>query len=145
MTRSLSHRKVCLLALLLVLPLWAAPAAMQSPARATRAIALEDIVGWKTIGATAVSNDGQWFGYRYGASEGDAQVVVRHTSSERELKFDIGEPSASQIGDAPPAPPAPPGPGGAAAGAAAAVQFSDDSKWIAFTTYPKHAEVERLR
>ena len=32
--------------------------------RAKRPIELKDIIEWKAIGATSVSNDGQWFGYR---------------------------------------------------------------------------------
>ena len=40
----------------------AEPAAtMQSAAQQRRPIELQDIITWKSIGTTAVSNDGQWF------------------------------------------------------------------------------------
>ena len=96
----------------------------------------DDIIAWKTIGATALSNDGQWFGYRLAPGEGDAQVIVRRTPA-RELKFDIGDPTRSRA---------------KAAGAAGRRRrrhdggaFSDDAKWVAFTTYPARAEAQRLR
>src|SRR5690606_29527672 len=52
----------------------------------------------------------------------DAQVVVRSTTSDKEMTFDIGDPS---------------GGGG--------ISFSDDGKWVAFATFPKRAEAQRLR
>ena len=100
---------------------------------------VSDIVAWKTIGATTLSNDGQWFGYRLAPGEGDAQLMLRHTSSEREWKFEIGDPQAAQpAGDAG-APPAGPPP------TAVGVQFSEDAKWAAFTTFPTRTEAQRLR
>ena len=115
------------LALAALMPLLG-PAASMQQAPAKRAIELEDIVNWKSIGSTTVSNDGQWFAYRIAPREGDAQVVVRSTTSDKETKFDIGEPGVGG------------GPGGGGS-----VSFSDDSKWMAFMTYPTHAEAERLR
>src|SRR5688500_7109531 len=110
-----------------------------APPRATRTIQLEDIVNWKTVGANALSNDGQWFAYRVAASEGDAQSIVRRTGSEKELKFDAGEtPEGGGRGGG--------GRGGPAdgGGGSAALAFSDNSKWIAFTAYPSRAEQQRL-
>ena len=107
--------------------------------RATRAIQLEDIINWKTVGANALSNDGQWFAYRMAAIEGDAQIVVRRTRAEKELKFDAGEtPEGGGRGG---------GRGGGVdgGGAPSTLAFSDDSKWIAFTAYPSRAEQQRLR
>ena len=129
------------LALLAIVPLLGPPSYMQQtpPQPAVRALELADIIAWKTIGATTLSNDGQWFGYRLAPGEGDAQVILRRTTGDRELTFDIGE--------VPTPPPAegggPPQDGGA--GAREAVTFSDDSKWAAFTTYPSRAEAQRLR
>jgi hypothetical protein len=134
-----SRRLVVTLALLTLVPLWGPPGAMQQAAAPQRAMALSDIIAWKTIGATVLSNDGQWFGYRLAPGEGDAQVVLRQTSGDRELKFDIGDPQATQ----------PPADGGAPPGgppaATTAIQFSDDGKWAALTTYPARAEAQRLR
>ena len=56
---------------------------MQAPAK--RPIELEDIVAWKSIGPTALSNDGQWFAYRVGPSEGDAQDKVGNGIQLRDM------------------------------------------------------------
>ena len=85
-----------------------------------------------------MSNDGQWFGYRIAPQEGDAQIVVKRArSGDKELTFEVGELPR----------PAPPAAGAAATPAArtAALDFSDDSKWVAFTTYPPRREAQRLR
>jgi dipeptidyl aminopeptidase/acylaminoacyl peptidase len=137
---STSRRLVVTLAFLTLIPLLAPPSTMQQAAGTRRAMELKDIVAWKTIGATALSNDGQWFGYRLGPGEGDAQVILRQTSSDRELKFDIGDPQATQPPIDTGAPPA-----GPPAAGAAAVQFSDDGKWAALSTYPTRTEAQRLR
>jgi dipeptidyl aminopeptidase/acylaminoacyl peptidase len=134
------RRLVVVLALLTLIPLVGPPSTMHQPAPSRRAMQLNDIIAWKTIGATALSNDGQWFGYRLAPSEGDAQVILRQTSGDRELKFDIGDPQATQ----PPIDPGAP-PSGPPAASSTAVQFSDDGKWAAFTTYPSRAEAQRLR
>jgi dipeptidyl aminopeptidase/acylaminoacyl peptidase len=135
--RSIPRRLVLALALAALVPLVGPAATMQQAAR--RAIQLEDIINWKTIGTTTVSNDGRWFAYRLSPGEGDAQVVVRDSRSDKELKFEIGEPAAGGGGGG--------GRGGPAigAGAGSTLDFSEDSKWVAFTTYPKRAEAQRLR
>jgi dipeptidyl aminopeptidase/acylaminoacyl peptidase len=140
--RPTTRRLTVTLALLTLVPLLNSPSAMQQATPARRAMQLADIIAWKTIGATALSNNGEWFGYRIGPGEGDAQVVFRQTTGEREVKFDIGDPQSTQ----PPIDPAaPPGPGGPGGGATSAVQFSEDGKWAAFTVYPTRAEAQRLR
>ena len=53
------RRLVLTLALAALMPLMGPAATMQKAAK--KAIELEDIITWKAIGATAVSNDGQWF------------------------------------------------------------------------------------
>ncbi|HSC29991.1 MAG TPA: prolyl oligopeptidase family serine peptidase [Vicinamibacterales bacterium] len=122
-------------ALAVVVPLLA-PAAGMQPAPAKRAIELDDIINWKTIGAATVSNDGQWFAYRRAPGEGDAQVIVRHTRSDKEMTFDIGEAGGGGPGGG--------GPGGGPAGGSS-IDFSNDSKWIAFTKNPTREEGQRLR
>ncbi len=135
-------RRLVLVATLCTLaPLFVSSAAMeQAPApRSTRAIQLDDIISWKNIGLTTLSNDGRWFAYRVAPSEGDAQIIARRTDSDKELKFDIGEtPSGGGEGRGG----GPPAFGG---GGSSALAFSDDSKWIAFTTYPSRAEQQRMR
>ena len=121
-----------------LLPVAEPTATMQSAAQQRRPIALQDIITWKSIGTTAVSNDGQWFAYRIAPGEGDAQVVVKRAKAgEKELTFEVGEI---------PTPAAGAGRGGdAGGGAASALDFSEDSKWVAFSTYPSRREAQRLR
>ncbi|HET7216844.1 MAG TPA: prolyl oligopeptidase family serine peptidase [Vicinamibacterales bacterium] len=137
--RGRPRRLVLTLALAALVPMLQPSASMQQAAATRRPIELADIVSWKAIGATAVSNDGQWFAYRIAPGEGDAQVVVRRVRGDgKEWKFDVGElPTAGAGG----------GRGGDAAGGGAqpALDFSEDSKWIAFTTYPARREAQRLR
>jgi len=132
--RSIQRRLVLTLAFVAVLPLVGPAARMQAPAK--RPIELEDIVAWKSIGPTALSNDGQWFAYRVGPSEGDAQVVIKRARSDKEMTFDVGElPTPVAAAGPPPAGPPP----------SSSLEFSQDSKWVAFTTYPSRREGQRLR
>src|SRR5688572_15757782 len=131
-------RRLLVVALIAFAPV-AAQMEQAAPPRAARTIQLDDIINWKAVGANALSNDGQWFAYRIAAIEGDGQLVVRRTRADKELKFDLGEtPEGGGRGG---------GRGGAidGGGASATLAFSDDSKWIAFTTYPSRAEQQRLR
>jgi acetyl esterase/lipase len=133
-----SRRLVLTVALAALMPLVGPPASMQQSA-SRRPIELQDIIDWKAIAATTVSNDGQWFAYRLAPGEGDAQVVVRSTRTGKETTFEIGEPGGGGGGAAGGGPAAAAGVGGAS------LDFSEDSKWVAFTTYPKRAEAQRLR
>lgn len=138
--RSRSRRLILTIALLSFLPILAPPSTMEQAASQRRVIELADIIAWKSVGATAISNDGQWFAYRLAPGEGDAQVIVRRTAGDGEWKFDIGEPQTAQPGAE-----GVPGPGAAGGNAVSAVQFSEDSKWAAFTTYPTRAEAQRSK
>jgi len=113
------------------------PAASMQPA-AKRAMEVEDVIAWKTLGATTLSADGQWFGYRLTPQEGDAQVVLKRTRGDKELRFPAGEQPQPDPGGGG-------GRGGAAAGGAATLAFSEDGKWAAFTTYPSQAVAQRLK
>ena len=142
--RAIPRRLVLTLALALALPsalpMLGPAATMQQAVQSKRPIELQDIINWKSIGTTAVSNDGQWFAYRIAPGEGDAQIVVKRTrTGEKELTFDAGEiPTAGAAGGG--------GRGGDAGGAgSAALDFSEDSKFVAFTTYPSRREAQRLR
>ncbi|HXG70096.1 MAG TPA: hypothetical protein VNJ04_05720, partial [Gemmatimonadaceae bacterium] len=54
----------------------------QAPVQAAKkSVELDDIIAWKNIGATALSNDGQWFAYRVAPQEGDAELVVKNIAS----------------------------------------------------------------
>jgi dipeptidyl aminopeptidase/acylaminoacyl peptidase len=134
--KSLARRAALALTVAALMPL-VGPAASMQPA-SKRPIEVADIVKWKTIGSTTASDDGQWFAYRVGPGEGDAQVVVRSTQSDKELKFDVGDPSGGATGAAG-------GGQGGPGGGVQAISFSDDSKWVAFNTYPTRTEAQRLR
>ena len=56
-----------------------------------RPIELADIMAWKGISGTALSDNGEWFGYRIGPAEGDSEVIIRQTKSDKEYKFSVGE------------------------------------------------------
>ncbi|MEO6214078.1 MAG: prolyl oligopeptidase family serine peptidase [Vicinamibacterales bacterium] len=113
-------------------------AAAVAPAQSVKkSVELDDIIAWKSIGTTVLSSNGEWFAYRIAPQEGDAELVVRNIASGKETKFNLGEVGAPGGGG---------GRGGAAdAGGGAGVSFSDDAKWIAFTTNPTRAEGQRLR
>src|SRR5947209_18072355 len=74
---------------------------------AQKPIQLADILSWKRIQTPAVSNNGEWFAYRIGPAEGDAEVVIRNLKTSKESRFPIGDPGASAPAPDPSAPPAP--------------------------------------
>ena len=110
-----------------------------APAQAVKkSVELDDIIAWKSIGTTALSNNGEWFAYRVAPQEGDAELIVRNVASGKETKFNLGEVGAPGGGGGR-------GGGGPEGGGGAGLSFSDDSKWIAFNTNPARAEAQRLR
>ena len=90
--RATPRRLVLTLALALALPstvpLFGPAATMQQAAQSKRPIELQDIINWKSIGTTAVSNDGQWFAYRIAPGEGDASDR-RETRARRRERADV--------------------------------------------------------
>ncbi len=99
----------------------AAPAAPAGP----RAIALLDILAWKSIGAAELSPDGNWFMYRLSPLEGESEVVIREVKGTKEHRFPIGE--APRFGGS------------------LRTSFSADSKWAAFLAYPGSKEAKAMR
>jgi len=136
MTARRSRRLTLAVAVLALMPLLGATAAMQQAAK--RPIQLEDIIAWKSASANVVSADGQWYGYRYAPQEGDAEVVVRRIHGDKkELRFPIGElPQPADGGG---------GGRGGAIGGGSSLAFSEDGKFVAFTTYPARQAAQRLR
>jgi dienelactone hydrolase len=134
----LSRPRLVLSVLVLALvPLFGPAASMQQAAK--RAIEVEDVIAWKSMGATVLSSDGQWFGYRLAPQEGDAEIVLKRVRGDsKELRFPAGEQPQGEGGGGG-------GRGAAAGGATASLAFSEDGKWAAFTTYPTRAAVQRLR
>lgn len=86
-----------------------------------RPIGYLDIMAWKSTSSTAISPDGQWFGYRLSPAEGDGEVIIRQVRGTKEYKFPAGESRMGQIA------------------------FSDDGKFAAFMTYPTAKESKALR
>lgn len=104
---------------------------------APRAMQPVDILDWKTIGPTALSADGKWLAYRYNPVQGDGSVIVRATDSDTEYRFPMGEippsvPTATPQQQGPP-------------NVSSSIAFSEDAKWVAFTTYPTRRQAEALR
>ena len=133
--KSMRLRLFFIVALVSAIPVFTPVASMEqaaTPSAAKKSVDIEDIVAWKAVSTTAISNNGEWFAYRVAPQEGDAELTIRNIASGKETTFPLGE-----VG-------APAGRGGAPAGGSS-LQFSDDSKWIAFTTTPSKAEATRLR
>lgn len=85
-----------------------------------RPLTVDDVLAFKSIGAVAVSPDGQWVAYHFGPQQGDSEVVVRSTSSDKEIRIPIGQ-------------------------GAGPFSFSDDSAWVGITTSPTKREADAAR
>jgi dipeptidyl aminopeptidase/acylaminoacyl peptidase len=136
--KSIRLRLFLATAIITAIPILGPAARMEQaaqPAAAKRSVDIEDIVAWKTVSTTAISRNGEWFAYRVAPLEGDAELTVRNVATGKETKFPLGEVGAPAGGGA----------GAAVFAGGATLQFSDDSKWIAFTTSPARAEAQRLR
>src|SRR5690349_6421840 len=84
-----SSRLWLAIAVLVLVPLFGPAASMQQAPK--RPIELEDIIAWKSMGATALSADGQWFGYRLAPQEGDAEIVIKRVrGGDKEMRFPAG-------------------------------------------------------
>jgi fermentation-respiration switch protein FrsA (DUF1100 family) len=117
-------RKSALLTLALLVVLSASSFPSKAAAPEQRPIEMADIMAWKTIATSVVSNDGRWFAYRVSPIDGDSAVVIRQIQGDKELKFPVGE---------------------ATAGGGRDLAFSDDSKWVAFTVYPTKKEAQQAK
>ena len=125
-------RLLLAIAALVIAPLFGPAASMQQASK--KSIEVEDVIAWKSIGATVLSADGQWFGYRVAPQEGDAEIVIKRVRADKEWRFPAGEQPQGEGGG---------GRGGG--GAVSTLAFSDDGKWAAFTSYPTRAAGQRLR
>lgn len=80
-------------------------------ATAKKTLTLKDADSWRSIRTAVLSSDGRWFAHRVAPAEGDGEVIVRSISDGKETKY----------------------PAGAGSGQ---LQFSFDSKWLAFSITP---------
>ena len=111
---------IVFIALLLLIPIYGTRS-QEEQSEAPRPIELQDILAWKNIRSSAISNDGKWFAYWLSPNEGNSEVFVRETKGEKEHKYPAGESSRGTI------------------------SFSEDSKWFAFTIYPEKNEAKKLK
>ncbi len=116
--KRLQRRALVALPLVFVITVLVPLAAQQAADK--RPMALGDILSFRAMSTTAMSNDGRWFAYRVAPLEGDSEVVVRSTTGGQEYKFEVGQ------GGTP-------------------MSFSDDSQWFAVGTSLTRAEAEAAR
>jgi dipeptidyl aminopeptidase/acylaminoacyl peptidase len=114
---------VIFLWVLLLLPGYSVLSEEKSPKEPRPLEDIQDILAWKNLRSANISNDGQWFVYMLSPQEGDGKVVIRKTQEEKEYKYPAGE----------------------AVGYSQDIVFSEDSKWVAFTIYPKREEAKKLK
>jgi dipeptidyl aminopeptidase/acylaminoacyl peptidase len=106
-----------------------------------RPLTPDDCDAWRHIQNQTLSNDGHYLAYALFPQQGDGELVLRDLRTGKELRQPIGElpppPSPNysnpQTEEAPPLPPG------------IAVRFSADSKFLVFTTFATHAEVEQAK
>lgn len=84
-----------------------------APAAAKKALSFADATKWRAIRGAAISPDGNWIVHRVGAQEGDSEVILRNTKTDKEIKFSGG-------GGPLPTP----------------LEFTADSKWFATVVSP---------
>jgi hypothetical protein len=85
-----------------------------------RPLTVDDVVAFKSMGVTVLSPDGAWLAYRMGPQEGDAEVIVRQTAGDKEMRFPVGQGTGL-------------------------FAYSDDSAWIGITTSATKREADAAR
>ena len=104
-----------------------------------RPLTHSDFDAFRAISGQKISPDGKHVAYGWFPQEGDGEVIVRDLASNTEIREPAGERP----------PPAPPDPEAAEAAPAAqrtaTIQFTADSQWVIFTTFPSRAETEAAR
>jgi dipeptidyl aminopeptidase/acylaminoacyl peptidase len=95
-----------------------------------QSLKMADILAWKSIRTSVVTNDGKWLAYRLAPNEGDSEVILRQVQGDKEHRFPAGEARGPAL---------PPGFGPAVP---ADLVVSEDSQWAAFTVYPTRKEAK---
>lgn len=80
-----------------------------------------DILKWNNIGTSSISNNAEWFAWRVGPAEDNCKIKVRNMKTDSIYEFDSGKNTKGKI------------------------EFSDDSKWLGFFTYPTKKEFQKLK
>ena len=110
--------------------------AQQTITAAKHPLTMEDLLSWKSIRSTSLSNDGRWMAYYLAPNEGDAEFVVRGTAAgAKETRVAVGELPAGGGG----------GGGGLPAVASVPLAISGNNRWVAYTIYPKADEAKKAR
>ncbi|MCK4644799.1 MAG: S9 family peptidase [Candidatus Aminicenantes bacterium] len=122
--RKTKRALIFILWILLIIPTYAVQEEKAAPQKPRPIETLEDILAWKSIRSATISNNGQWFAYSLSPTEGDSEVIIRQTKGEKEYRFPIGEASRSAFGG---------------------ISFSENSKWVGYTVYPKREEAKKLK
>ncbi len=126
---SMKKRTPILLALVLCLfltiPAYSAQADTTEQVKPKPIEAVSDIMAWKSIRASVLSNNGEWFAYILAPQEGDGEVIIQQTKGEKEFRFPIGESPRY--------------------GGSSLISFSEDSLWAAYTIFPKREEARKLK
>src|SRR4029077_15613174 len=96
-----------------------------------RPIDVADVIAWKAVGSTVLSNDGQGFGYRSQRRGGEGEVVIKRVRADKEMRFPIGEqPQAADGGGG--------GGRGGGAGAPSVLALSGGGQWGAGLSHATH-------
>ena len=112
--------------------------AQQPTMAAKHPLTMEDLLSWKSIRSTSLSNDGRWMAYYLAPNEGDAEFVVRGTAAgAKETRVAVGELPAGGGGGG--------GGGGLPAVANVPLAISGNNRWVAYTIYPKADEAKKAR
>lgn len=118
----MSPRVVRLLAALALLPSAILGAQQTAAPSGLKPLTTEAMNAWKSMRGGALSNDGSWYAYTVAPAEGDAEVVIRSTSTSQEYRFPVGDGSqASQL------------------------TLSGDAKWAAWLSWPSFKDSKKLK
>jgi dipeptidyl aminopeptidase/acylaminoacyl peptidase len=108
--------------------------ALAGSAQTKRAFQYSDTNEWRSISGQKLSPDGKFLGYGLFPQEGNGEVILRNIGA----KSDLREPAGAR-----PAPPPPdPDREGPPIQRTTTLNFSADSRWAAFTTFPTKEEVQ---
>ena len=112
---------------------------LQAQTGAKRPLTRGDFDAFRGISGQKISPDGRHVAYGWFPQEGDGEVVVRELASGTEIREPAGERPQ----------PLPPDPEATEAAPpvqrTSTIQFTADSQWVIFTTFPSRAETDAAR
>ena len=104
---------------------------------AKRPLNHKDYDGWRAIAGQYLSADGKFLAYAMFPEEGDGVVVVRNLVTGKESNFPAGarpRPAAVTSEEGPPP-----------EARGTTITFSSDSKFVAFSVFPRKAATDKAR